>query len=486
MWTYFGDFRVVNSISCGPMCIYMAGPNGIARFDKLQSKWEFLKSRNPFPGDIKLIAHDAYTNEIWFVTQEELGRYNPTFEDYRAIEIPEGYTGVCSLGISDECVYLYNGEQFAKLKKFQDTWVLLDSCFSKIQWFPTTFPNQYPWLAPYYILDKFLKRYEMICAAKDRNWLWVGTDGQGVYKYDITTFIPEDYLLGVPGGKILSIYKDTNSIWLGSANGITKWNSDNDLYTYYYSSEEYGLLSSEASSIVSNYENVWFGTPEGVVQFNKQSKTWQTFTRFDGLPSEQVTSLILESNKLWIGTTNGLAKIPVSPSSSRFGGRSGADEKDEIITQVFKGLCVNDIAIDSSGVWLATSRGVFRKSHNTWEEFIDPDKIFPHGVYKILFDANKIYFGSRQGLLVYTGNGWQRFTYPVTLPGKRIFSIAADSLSLWVGTDKGVAVWDKKLNIWERYTEKNSPITSEVYSILLDNGYVYFGTRDGLIRLNKR
>lgn len=464
-WTYYGVFRNVTSICGSPRYVYVAGENGITRYDKLMRTWAPPKTQTRFPGGINLIAYDLYTNELWFTASGELGRYNPIFEDYRVKDLPAGFATPCSIGVSKEYIYLNNCPGYTRRAKLGGSWQPVDSLSEDIDWYPKINPWQYPWLAPYYVMDKFLRRYRMTCVAEDEHWLWVGTEGMGVYVYSLITHMEQHYLFGIPSGKISALCKDGDKIWLSAESDIVLWDPGTNLHTYYSPDNEYGLLSAEAQSIVTHEDKVWFGTSYGVTEFDKQENKWQTYTTFDGLPAEQVTALALYGDELLIGTINGLAKLV-----------NGA------ILKIVEGFAVNDIAVAPQFVYVATPRGVLKVRDTTWTELSDPNEILPHGVNKILVTGDKIYFGARQGLLVYDGEEWHRYNYPVFLPDNDVLCLAADSAELWVGTDRGAALWDRNIDFWFQYTHSNSPIGNSVYDMILDSNYIYFGTESGLVR----
>ncbi len=476
-WTHFGnaDFRIVNSINPGIRYIYIGGEGGLMRFDKLKGGWVVPRTREAFPDNINLVAQDFASNEVWFTTPSALGRYNPVFENYKVSDFPSGYSSPCSLGISRDYIYLWNSYQCIRFDKFKSEWESLDSLPSEVEWFPKVSPSQYPWLAPYYVMDKFLNQYKMTCAARDGNWLWVGTHGQGVYKYNAMSYIPERYVLGFSGKGQIAMLKDGKYIWIGAGGEIVRWDLNQGSSSYYLltgvrsliGSDMPELLSSEVVSLVSDGKHIWLGTAYGLFQFDKQSERYERFS------SEKITALAVEDNKLWIGTRDGLFRM-----------EQGMKE------EIFENVWVNDIKVSSKEIWVATSKGMMRKVGERWKNFDDPDKILAHGVYKIFVDrqdtCSTVYFGStRQGLLVYANEKWDRFTYPVHLPGEQILSIAADSKKVYIGTDKGVSVWEKKRNFWKKYTEDNSPIKGGVYSIFLDKGNAYFGTDGGVVKLEK-
>ncbi len=478
-WTHFGnsDFRVVNSISIGTRYIYMGGEGGLIRFDKLKGGWIIPKTREAFPSNINLVVQDFGGNEVWFTTSKVLGKYNSIFESYKINDFPDGYNSPCSLGILQEYVYLWNSRQCIRFDKFKNAWETLDCLPSKVEWFPKVSPSQYPWLAPYYVTDKFLSKYKMLCAEKDGHWLWVGTRGQGAYKYNALNYTPERYALGFSGKGQVAMLRDGKHIWIGTGQEIVRWDLNQGSSSYYlmtgYNSiigfDMPELLPSDVVSIVSAKKQIWFGNAYGLFQFDKQSEKYERFS------SERITALALEDNKLWIGTRDGLFRM-----------------ENGMKLEVFENIWVNDIKVNIDEILVGTSRGLMRKVGEKWESFNDPDEILSHGVYRIFIDkqdkdtSSIIYFGStRQGLLVYTDGKWDRFTYPVYLPGERILSIVANSKKVYIGTDKGVSVWDKKRDSWEKYTEDNSPIKGEVHSIFLDKEDVYFGTDKGVIKLEK-
>lgn len=470
-WKSVGDFRVVNSIACEQRYVYIAGANGIIRFDKLKERWETPITRNPFPDSINLIAIDVGANEVWFTTNRAIGRYNPVFEDYQVIEFLTGFANTCSIGISVDYVYLWNRNQCISLNKLNNEWNPLIGNLPQADWFPKTSPSQYPWLAPYYVTDKYLNQYQMSCATQDGQWLWVGTRGQGVYKYNTISQMDEHYVLGIYGARTKAMLKDGDYIWVGNAQEIIRWNLSKGTSNYYLQMEGFTLLgsgipevkASEVSSIVGDDKRIWVGTAQGLFQFDRQSETWNR------LSSDEITSMTIDKGRIWIGTRSGLAKL-----------------ENKVISKILNNIWVNDVKTKGDELWVATSKGILRKSGDKWTKFDDQAKILPHGVYRLLFDGDKIYFGTtRQGLLIYENEKWERFTYPVHLPGEKVLSIAVDSVELYVGTDAGVAIWNKQLNLWKKYTKNNSPIKGEVHSILIDKDIVYFGTNYGIVQFTK-
>ena len=66
---------------------------------------------------------------------------------------------------------------------------------------------------------------------------------------------------------------------------------------------------------------VWALTSGGVLRFDRATKTYDRFTRLDGLPGNDVSSLTVDDNgNLWFGTRfQGLSRLRVAPLRSDAG-----------------------------------------------------------------------------------------------------------------------------------------------------------------------
>lgn len=100
-----------------------------------------------------------------------------------------------------------------------------------------------------------------------------------------------------------------------------------------------------------------------------------------------------------------------------------------------------------------------------------------------------LWVGTRRGLARYDGQSWQVYrAADVGLEGEAVYAILADGKGkIWIGTTQGAAVYDGQ--IWRAYTGANSPIGDRLVLALeiedlVDRQNIYFGTDDGLFRLD--
>jgi len=158
---------------------------------------------------------------------------------------------------------------------------------------------------------------KIFCIEKDnRNRLWIGTNGAGIYVFDLTKkeyvehysqwssdhFIPNDW--------INCIRSDESGImWIGSFDGFFSVNPDTH-HTENYTKPEI-LPGKVVYSINEDKKgNIWLGTPVGLACFNKQTWASTIYTVQNGLPSNVICDILDDNDgNLWLSTHSGISKL---------------------------------------------------------------------------------------------------------------------------------------------------------------------------------
>jgi signal transduction histidine kinase/ligand-binding sensor domain-containing protein len=134
--------------------------------------------------------------------------------------------------------------------------------------------------------------------------VWAGAYG-GVLRLEGTNFVfnPSPYF----PGQVSALYLDRkNVLWAGTQNGLTFWSGSNWIsLAFPDASTTFGV-----HAVVDDPQgNLWIGTEGGGLKCLRQGH-WNTFTRTNGLPSNNVSSLYMDQDGvLWVGTTGGLARF---------------------------------------------------------------------------------------------------------------------------------------------------------------------------------
>ncbi|MDP1744945.1 MAG: two-component regulator propeller domain-containing protein [Bacteroidota bacterium] len=166
------------------------------------------------------------------------------------------------------------------------------------------------------------------CIVEDKKGnLWLGTNGNGVSKFDGTFFTNYSKEQGLPQNTVLSILEDrSGALWFGSAGGgVCKYDpSVNDsigsaLFTTYTSAQ--GLANDVVYAIKEDTLNniIWFGTNLGLSGLKLNSLShgaadviFENFNYSAGYPIKDLnTSALLMDKKgiIWAGTSDKLVRF---------------------------------------------------------------------------------------------------------------------------------------------------------------------------------
>jgi ligand-binding sensor domain-containing protein/signal transduction histidine kinase len=154
-----------------------------------------------------------------------------------------------------------------------------------------------------------------------RGYVWIATNGGGVNVLDQSTGIitkykndPNDpYSIG--GDYVRCFFEDRKgNIWVGSSGGISVFDPSTKKFTNY----NQNTIDLESDIIHSIYEdnkgNMWIGSlGGGLLKLNPQTKKLVYYTTNEGLPDNTING-IAEDDKgyLWLSTNNGISRFDPS------------------------------------------------------------------------------------------------------------------------------------------------------------------------------
>jgi ligand-binding sensor domain-containing protein/serine phosphatase RsbU (regulator of sigma subunit) len=139
---------------------------------------------------------------------------------------------------------------------------------------------------------------------KNNNNIWIGTNSNGLIKFDgkwSTVFTENDGLLS---NKVYSVFVDSKGmVWCGTANGINLYDG---LRFQQLSTDFLKMKDGGVNSIIEDKNgNIWFGTSGGLVRYNKR-KQIRTFDEVEGLMDVNINAIALDdANNIWIATNHG-------------------------------------------------------------------------------------------------------------------------------------------------------------------------------------
>lgn len=351
--------------------------------------------------------------------------------------------------------------------------------------------------------------------------IWVGTDGEGLNKFNreteqFTRYTHDsDNPNSLGASRVLSIYEDqSNQLWIGTdEGGLNKFNRETEQFTHYtHNPDNPNSLSND--TIFSIYQDklgtLWIGTGGGGLnKFNPETEQFISYTHdpdnLNSLSNDTVLSIYEDhSGNLWIGTNGGgLNKL------ERETGQFTHYTHDPDNPNSLNHNTVSSIVEDRFGnLWLATSSW-YGNSYGTALDKFDPKtNQFTHYTHNpdnlnSLGDniVPSILKNDSEIIWIGTGfNGINKFdakkrkfshyrnypTDPYSLASNRIFSLHEDhSGSLWIGTaDTGLDKFDPTTKQFTHYKhDPNNPNSLSgdiVWSVYEDRfGSLWIGPQEG-------
>ena len=151
--------------------------------------------------------------------------------------------------------------------------------------------------------------------------LWIGNNkGLGIYnktRKTIRTFIHSDGDSTTIGPKLVNcVFEDSfGRMWLGTNyGGINLFDKENGTFKHFFnmSNDPHNQSKNNVKVIFEDREKkLWFGTSgSGLVRFDPNKNTFKTYSIDDGLPNDVIYGILEDSNhNLWLSTNLGLCRF---------------------------------------------------------------------------------------------------------------------------------------------------------------------------------
>lgn len=343
--------------------------------------------------------------------------------------------------------------------------------------------------------------------------------GEGKYKF-------AHYRVG--NANVKSIFIDGNIAWVGTSNGVIRYDTTNDKFTHY--DNRSGLLSNGVFYVGRLKGLIAVGTYGGGLSLlDEKSGAWKQYNIPQGMGDAFVyEAMQVKNGDIWIATWSGVNRV-------RGGDLDDRSKWDLFTVETTKGGLPNDwvygLAEGKNGdVWLATEGGMahfdkdekwenwnhakgigvaYEKVKDAIEYKNDPGKASMHHAKQkqemglegvsVAFNPNyivalevandgKVWAGTwGGGLTIYDGKSWTNYSTLDGLPGNHVFSLHQDPKGqMWIGTSKGLARWDN--GKFPTMTTADGLFANDVFSLAtMQDGSLWVGSFGGVafLRPNK-
>lgn len=372
--------------------------------------------------------------------------------------------------------------------------------------------------------------------------LWVGTEGNGLYKFNPQTREITNYV-HTPGQKgsissnyIRSLTLDAqNILWVGTINSLNIYNEATDSFDSYTSNPAIRGSLSQASVrdiFMDTQKGMWLGTYYGGINYYHPLKNRfhniQPIVKGSPLNNYIIECIKEDSKKgIWIGTNNGglTHYAPQTRKLTNYTQQEGLASNtikaiyiDDAQEQVFIGTHTGGLSIlhrssgrietfnnrdtkniyaieprTDGGLWLTGMSGLLY--FNPQQKTSTPVTTQSNGqpleldVFKNIFRDSKrrLWISGEKGVNVYTEHKGGLSAIPI-LP--KAFPVRHKAVNIvyeahngifWLGTRRGLFRFDEEKKTYKQYTTDNGLPNNVVHGILEDgNGRLWLSTNKGL------
>lgn len=330
-------------------------------------------------------------------------------------------------------------------------------------YYPTMYKFEKPPL--YYYFNQDGVTFDCNCFAKDKqNNLWIGTNGEGLIRFNETTGDFEifrnddDSAQGLASNIITTLLIDSSqSLWAGTfLGGLSRYNGKNfDNYLYDENSESSISSTTVFGLAEDNESNIWIGTLDGGVC--KLDKATNSFTGFDiennsSMYSDYIRAMYADAKKnIYFGADKGINIIDkdrkqIYPYFS-----------DPAFLDSLTNLSCNALIVDSRNLlWVATDNGIsiYHPDEKRFQYITRKNGLLNEEVVSLVEDnSGNIWAGTRNSLV----------------------SINCDYNGKILNFD--ISVYDVGDGLSNASFNLNAVHKDE-------NGMLYFGTLNGYVRFN--
>jgi signal transduction histidine kinase len=449
--------------------LWIGTDKDLVRFDGLNFREFELAHPDPIRiGPVRTLVVDASDN-LWILLQNtQVFRYHDgIFEPARGLNegdtsaMARGASGAVLLSSSSAGILTYSQNGYRNLPSaalFTDARRALNEQSTPSSWF-----------------DRLASPTSLVIsmAQTDDGKIWLATEHRGLF------YLQQGHISSVSNGRADTTIRcflplKNSELWLGTANGVLRWNGTELSSAGVPSS----LLNLDVLSILRDRDsNIWIGTSRGLFRYNANGVSLPSTPETSG----PVTALFEDREaNIWFGSARGLERL----RDSAFVKYSMPNSKSQSTGPVY---------VDSRGrTWIAPIVGGLRWLKGEKNGAVTAAGIANDVVYSITgTDKDDLWVGRQEGGLThlqYSGNSFtaKAYTQADGLAQNSVYAVyESQNGTVWSGTLSG-GISALKDGRFTNYTTRDGLASDTVSSIAEGpNGTMWFGTPRGLSELSK-
>ena len=506
-WVLYKASGTITSFAEGYTFIYVGTSlGGIKRFNLYGNYFDspISTAQGLENNTINAVHFDKKTGFLWASTPEHIqysfSREGDWFsKTFRDIGLSK-YDKITQIGSSDRYIWLKARSSYVKLDRSSVTMIGIypipdefniiwsSGNYNKDLQFDDDFTN-------FVVLDGWMfngddlidpfgnrKKITTVFFAQHGN-VFLGSEDGVVFHGSRTMETLTPIIADIINNDVLSLHLDNYYLWIGSQNyltskGISKFDVKS-LESFSFNFEEtINMYPSSIYSLISLSNEIWAGGEGVILYYNKGKNFWKTLDQSRGIPEGIIWDLCISDRFLYMGSSRGLKRLELATHSIDLIG----------IEQYFDNTQIYSIENIKNEIWIGSKSGLYIYSND------DPKLVNAFSLQKKqelinnLFNFtiiqeidNQVYVAGDMGIAKFDTQlkEWELILSSVVYGNKMIYSMSVNDKYLFIGTDEGLSRINKRTGLIRNY---NYPFIGQVNDVILDGNTIWIGSVNGLIK----
>ncbi len=321
-------------------------------------------------------------------------------------------------------------------------------------------------------VEFLLKDIVITKITSDGENLWIATNGNGIFEYNLSTKKFTEHSSRTENLQIdffHSIAANKDFVWAGSTDGLFIYDKKNKNWSRRKFSLG-GIYANWIRALTYDDKNnvLWIGRFQYLTKYDLSSRKYTDIdlTIRNSTRTNNIKSLLIDENYLWIGTEAGLHRYDTFKKINEPGARIFFDTKNNSFNSDGELASISSLLNDREFIWVGL------------DEFVTEERpeFNVGGLFRFDKKSDWLLFDGTKGL---TGNG----VFSLERTGNYIWA------SLYQFGKSTKEIFGRGIVLINRINNQVIPIRDEnilrlVYSFFFDGTNLWLGTEKGLIKIN--
>ncbi len=497
-----GSFADVRAVGVSRRYVFSATGSGISVYDRLFNAWlpPLVAAAELTNQQISFLAGDPHEDAAWIGVSGGVVLYRPQTEQLQHIIV----TGVPELIVFDRTLhgdaYVRATGQWSRISRVGISTPVAGPPSVNALIVPQNLNDVYerypglrsgsPLLFRNQQSDRPLRPYPVLSGTMSFDQpseVWLGTNGDGLYKVDATLQQATPLRFGLIERGIGTLALAADGVWaagLGASRlrgGLSFASNDLQRWRWIDGTIAVPMTGMRAISMSLRGQRAWIGTDRGVVRAQLNgAEEMVIWTLLDGLPDDRVYAVAARADGAWVGTARGLVYIS-DTSDTRNRRTRGIGTRLLDNTPVYALLSIGDT------LWIGTATGlVALPPSGALSRPLGAEPALRRPITALAWSDSVLLAAGEDGVVRLSPRGGvepQRVLALDVAQVGRVTRLAIDERTIVMAGTDGVMVLRRAGGV--RVLRAPSEIPGPVLDVVMSRDFIWLATPEGLVRLRR-